>query len=56
MAYCEDGDVKLVGGINELEGRVEVCYNNLWVSICHSSWSFQDGNVVCKKLGHQPTG
>ena len=26
---CNNNDVHLVGGINELEGRVEMCYNKL---------------------------
>ena len=26
---CNNGDVRLVGGINELERRVEICYNNI---------------------------
>ena len=53
---CNNGDVRLVGGINELEGRVEICYNMIWGSVCHNSWSTADANVVCKQLGHQPTG
>ena len=24
---CSDGDIRLMGGENELEGRVEICYN-----------------------------
>ena len=53
---CNNGDVRLVGGINELEGRVEICYNKMWGSVCHYSWSTYDANVVCKQLGYQPTG
>ena len=53
---CKNGDVRLVGGINELEGRVEICYNKIWGSVCHNSWSTYDANIVCKQLGHQPTG
>ena len=53
---CNNGDVRLVGGINELEGRVEICYNKIWGTVCHNSWSTYDANVVCKELGYQPTG
>ena len=53
---CADGAIRLVGGINELEGRVEMCYNKFWGSVCHSSWNEIDSNVVCKQLGHQPIG
>ena len=34
---CTDGSVRLVGGINELEGSLEICYNRFWVSVCDSS-------------------
>ena len=53
---CGNGDVRLVGGANYLEGRVEMCYNKLWGSVCHRSWDTADANVVCEQLGHQPTG
>ena len=53
---CNNGDVRLAGGINELEGRVEICYNKIWGSVCHNSWSTTDANVLCKQLGYQPTG
>uniref|UniRef100_A0A1X7VN53 Deleted in malignant brain tumors 1 protein n=1 Tax=Amphimedon queenslandica TaxID=400682 RepID=A0A1X7VN53_AMPQE len=53
---CSDGDVRLIGGINDAEGRVEMCYNNFWGQVCHNSWSTSDANVVCKQLGYQSTG
>ena len=53
---CNNNDVRLVGSINKLEGRVEMCYNKLWLSVCINSWTATDANVVCQKLGHQLTG
>ena len=53
---CNNGDVRLVGGISELQGQVEICYNKIWGSVCHNSWSRFDANVVCKHLGYQPKG
>ena len=55
-ATCTDGSVRLVGGINELEGNVEVCLNKFWGSVCHSGWNTIDANIACKQLGHQPSG
>ena len=48
---CEDGDVRLRGGSNEFEGRVEFCYNEVWGSVCDNSWTTNDANVVCRQLG-----
>ena len=51
-----DGEARLVGGTTVSEGTVEICFNNAWGTICHSSWGSVDANIVCKQLGHQPTG
>ena len=51
---CNYGDLQLVGG-NEIEGLVEVCHNNTYVSICHSKWDVLDGRVACQQLGYART-
>ena len=53
---CVHGDVRLTGGTNDYEGTVEVCINNLWGTICDSSWSFSDASVVCSQLGYLALG
>ena len=50
---CIDGDVRLVDGTERTDGRVEVCYSNVWGRVCDSSWSSVEAGVVCKQLGYQ---
>ena len=46
---CSDGDVRLRGGTG-FAGRVEVCDNGTWGTICDRGWSYEDARVVCNQL------
>ena len=50
--FCYDGDVRLIGGLRLYEGRVEICFNETWGTICDDGWGTQDANVTCKQLGY----
>ena len=54
-APCADGQIRLAGGNIVNEGRVEICMDNLWGTVCDDSWGSTDATVVCQQLGYMLT-
>ena len=48
---CTNGTIRLSGGRDQYEGRVEVCSNGLWGTVSRSGWDSNDATVACRQLG-----
>ena len=58
---CTHGDLQLANSMNDSielsnEGRVEVCVNNLWSTVCDTAFSSHDATVACRQLNYDGAG
>lgn len=51
---CTLGEIRLVGGTTSYEGRLEICQNNDFGTVCDQMWDAFDATVVCRQLGYSP--
>ena len=47
---CERGEVRLVGGATQAEGRVEICANGYWSVPCDYGSLWEEARLICKRL------
>ena len=47
---CSDGDIRLAHGNSSYEGRVEVCVEGVWGTVCDEQWTTRDAEVICNQL------
>lgn len=45
-----------MAGSSELEGRVEVCVDGVWGTVCSDLWGTEESSVACRQLGFSQTG
>ena len=56
LGQCVNGALRLIGGTLSSQGRVEICNNNAWGTVCDDGWGTPDAQVVCRQLGYATDG
>ena len=46
------GDLQLVGGAKNWEGKVEIFWDEMWRDLTDSNWTDKDADVVCRQQHH----
>jgi hypothetical protein len=55
---CNEGEVRIHDGenCNQREGRVEMCYNGVWGTVCADGWDEIATNITCTQLMRNHSG
>ena len=56
IVACNNGDIRLVNGSSQREGRVEVCHDNVYGTVCDNAWGLLDAQVICRYLNFSDAG
>lgn len=51
FSNCTTGEIRLVGSNDGNEGRLEVCINSAWGTVCSDRFDSIDAAVVCEAMG-----
>ena len=53
---CSHGQIRLVDGNGPNVGRLEICINGDWGTVCDDLWMRTNAQVVCRQLGCSTDG
>ena len=55
---CTDGDIQIIpyNSDNKQMGRVEMCVNGAWGTVCSDFFDDNDAKVACRQLGYSHLG
>lgn len=53
---CQDGEIRLRDGRTSADGRVEICFNERWGTVCDDQFGREEAAVVCRQQGYSPEG
>ena len=48
--------MRLSGGSSSMNGRIEICYNNVWFGICADYNYYENRKTICGVLGYSYLG
>ena len=49
---CTTGVVRLLGSDYANRGRIKICVNNTWGTVCNDGFDNYDTRVICRQLGY----
>ena len=50
------GAIRLREGTTNMTGRVEICNDKVWGTVCDDLWDNTDADVACRQLGFESSG
>ena len=57
LTVCmNNGELRLSGGSTAMQGRVEICWNGVWGTVCDEQFDSTEAQVVCAQLNYSTSG